>query len=203
MSTQSIETMESLPKRLTETDVQLIFSCLTNNQQPPTKLRFKIIRVPHNGLKLSPPSFEFNGKSFSVYPIWSWSSCAGQHLTSFLPMTWQHLDGLYVLLRSPIAGLASIPSHHIDKLMTDSDLASLPSCPWSLSGPQYKKEQGQTVQQRYCYPRGNPSYSNGKGGSMWTMVSLSSCRSLCNIISIPIMYSYQICTLYFDCDADW
>ena len=68
-STHSIETMESLPKRLTETDVKLIFSCLTNNQQPPTKLRFKIIRVPQNGLKLSPPSFEFNGKSFSRLSI--------------------------------------------------------------------------------------------------------------------------------------
>jgi hypothetical protein len=68
--------------------------------------------------------------------------------------------------------LAPVPPGHEGKLMTDSDLASLPSCPWSLSGPQYPKHDGQKVQQRYCYPRGNPGYSNGKGGAMWTMVSL-------------------------------
>lgn len=89
-STHSIETMESLPKRLTETDVKLIFSCLTNSQQPPTKLRFKIIRVPQNGLKLSPPSFEFNGESFSRSSIgWRTSLCRTTYLNScFLPMTY-------------------------------------------------------------------------------------------------------------------
>lgn len=97
-------------------------------------------------------------------------------------------DGLYVLLRSPMSELAPVPPGHEGKLMTDSDLASLPSCPWSLSGPQYPKHDGQKVQQRYCYPRGNPGYSNGKGGAMWTMVSLGlklvyfHCCSCANLI---------------------
>ncbi|KAL3811186.1 hypothetical protein ACHAXA_002750 [Cyclostephanos tholiformis] len=139
LNTATKPLMNTGAKRLTEPDVQTVFSCLWNNQQPPQRLKFRIIRVPQNGLKLSPPSFEFD-------------------------------DGLYVLLRSPMNELAPVPSEHTSALMTDSDLASLPSCPWSLSGPQYPKHDGQKVQQRYCYPRGNPGYSNGKGGAMWTMV---------------------------------
>ena len=49
-------------KRLSEEDVRKIFNCVTNNKQPPERLKFKIIRVPQNGMKLSPPSFEFDGE---------------------------------------------------------------------------------------------------------------------------------------------
>lgn len=41
------------------------------------------------------------------------------------------------------------------------------TCPWSLSGPQFP--QPTAIQQRYCYPKGRPDYSNGKGGALWTM----------------------------------
>lgn len=51
-------------KRLTEPDVQAVFSCLSSNQPAPKRLAFRIIRVPQNGLKLSPPSFEFDGENF-------------------------------------------------------------------------------------------------------------------------------------------
>lgn len=41
------------------------------------------------------------------------------------------------------------------------------TCPWSLSGPQFP--QPTAIQQRYCYPKGRPEYSNRKGGALWTM----------------------------------
>lgn len=43
----------------------------------------------------------------------------------------------------------------------------LGTCPWSLSGPQFP--QPTAIQQRYCYPKGNPDYAGRKGGALWTM----------------------------------
>jgi hypothetical protein len=40
------------------------------------------------------------------------------------------------------------------------------TCPWSLSGPQFPTPTA--IQQRYCYPKGNPEYSSIKGGALWT-----------------------------------
>lgn len=44
--------------RLGEKDADIIFSCLANNERPPERLDFNIIRVPKNGQKFSPPSLE-------------------------------------------------------------------------------------------------------------------------------------------------
>ena len=41
------------------------------------------------------------------------------------------------------------------------------TCPWSLSGPQFP--QPTAIQQRYCYPKGDPEYAGRKGGALWTM----------------------------------
>jgi hypothetical protein len=41
------------------------------------------------------------------------------------------------------------------------------TCPWSLSGPQFPLPT--SIQQRYCYPKGDPEYSNTKGGALWTV----------------------------------
>jgi hypothetical protein len=41
------------------------------------------------------------------------------------------------------------------------------TCPWSLSGPQFP--QPTAIQQRYCYPKGDPYYAGRKGGALWTM----------------------------------
>ena len=112
------------------------------NELPPKELTFSIIRIPNDGQKLSPPSLELD-------------------------------DGLYILLRSQSkTKLATIPSNLRSlTLLTDGDLSEIPHCPWSLSGPQYPRRAGERVQQRYCYPRGVGEYSNGKGGSMWTVVN--------------------------------
>ena len=112
------------------------------NELPPKDLTFSIIRIPNDGQKLSPPSLELD-------------------------------DGLYILLRSQSkTKLATIPSNLRSlTLLTDGDLSEIPHCPWSLSGPQYPRRAGERVQQRYWYPRGVGEYSNGKGGSMWTVVN--------------------------------
>ena len=49
-------------RRLTDTDVRAIFEALHNNHPAPPHVPFKIVRVGPNGLKLSPPSYEFEGK---------------------------------------------------------------------------------------------------------------------------------------------
>ena len=53
-------------RRLSDPDVRSIFECLHNNKAPPPKLKFRIVAVGPTGLKLSPPSFEFEGKSHDV-----------------------------------------------------------------------------------------------------------------------------------------
>lgn len=50
-------------RRLSDTDVRSIFEALHHNKPPPTHLSFSIVRVGPNGLKLSPPSYEFSGTS--------------------------------------------------------------------------------------------------------------------------------------------
>ena len=152
-------------KRLLEPDVNAIFSCFATNKLPPEHLNFKIIRIHHNAMKLSPPSFEFEGEDFQTY--------AASNRVLLVPCSLLlvfTVDGLYLLLRSENSEPVSVPPALADNVMTDSDLVSLPHCPWSLSGPQGVKRPGQEIQ-RYCYPRGNSSYSNGKGGALWTRVS--------------------------------
>jgi len=82
-------------------------------------------------------------------------------------------DGLYVLLRPPKQNkkkpdsAIDIPKapDHLKHLVIDN--VPPETCPWSLSGPQFP--QPTAIQQRYCYPKGRPEYSNRKGGALWTM----------------------------------
>jgi len=57
-----------------------------------------------------------------------------------------------------------VPSHLTDYVIRNKPPSS---CPWSLSGPQFP--QPTAIQQRYCYPKGDPEYSSRKGGALWTM----------------------------------
>ena len=88
-------------------------------------------------------------------------------------------DGLYILLK-PIKKknrkddappLQDDPRSHPSipsKLMSQVIMEAPPEvCPWSLSGPQFP--QPTAIQQRYCYPKGDPDYSGRKGGALWTM----------------------------------
>ena len=125
-------------RRLSDKDVRRIFECLHDGRDPPANLPFRIVPVNSNGLKLSPPSYEFP-------------------------------DGLYILLRPcskrPHAPIPTAPKHLHHLLL--SQPISDETCPWSLSGPQFP--QPTAIQQRYCYPKGNPAYSSQKGGALWTM----------------------------------
>ncbi len=49
-------------RRLSEDDVKTVFECVCNNRYPPASLRFQIIVVGPNGMKLSPPSYEYPGE---------------------------------------------------------------------------------------------------------------------------------------------
>lgn len=53
-------------RRLSDTDVRSIFECLHHNMPPPTNLHFTIVPVGPNGMKLSPPSYEFAGTSIEL-----------------------------------------------------------------------------------------------------------------------------------------
>lgn len=133
-------------RRLTNEDVRTIFDCVYNDKIPDDeRLKFKIIVVGQNGMKLSPPSFEFE-------------------------------DGLYILLKPLKKASKGEHLHHgapEDDPRIPSNLKSMvfldsppTSCPWSLSGPQFPVPTA--IQQRYCYPKGNPEYSTMKGGALWT-----------------------------------
>ena len=56
-------------RRLSDDDVRSIFESLHGGGSPPSHLKFSIVPVGPNGLKLSPPSFEFEGKSFRIDQI--------------------------------------------------------------------------------------------------------------------------------------
>ena len=49
-------------RRLSDDDVRTIFECLHHRTPLPARLAFVIVSVGANGLKLSPPSYEFEGK---------------------------------------------------------------------------------------------------------------------------------------------
>lgn len=87
-----------------------------------------------------------------------------------------HQDGIYVLLKPLKKTKGQV---HIDVTAPENDprvpsnLKSLvfketppETCPWSLSGPQFPTPTA--IQQRYCYPKGDPEYSTMKGGALWT-----------------------------------
>ena len=54
-------------RRLSDEDVRAIFESLHENKSPPPHLSFQIVPVGPSGLKLSPPSFEFEGTYHTVY----------------------------------------------------------------------------------------------------------------------------------------
>lgn len=80
------------------------------------------------------------------------------------------IDGIYVLLRPNSNknlkkyGPPAIPSHVAHFKIEEMPLEQ---CQWSLSGPQFPTPTA--IQQRYCYPKGNPAYASEKGGALWTM----------------------------------
>jgi hypothetical protein len=49
-------------RRLSDGDVRAIFESLHEGKPPPAHLKFSIVRSPPNGLKLSPPPYEYEGK---------------------------------------------------------------------------------------------------------------------------------------------
>ena len=55
--TQQVTTIRRLP----DSDVRAIFECLHENKPASSHLKFAIVPVGANGLKLSPPSYEFAG----------------------------------------------------------------------------------------------------------------------------------------------
>jgi hypothetical protein len=164
-------------RRLSDADVRSIFECLHHNRPPPSQLHFSIVSVGVNGLKLSPPSYEFEGRFHLVLHASYLPLCfnpTGPHilLCHYLFVTLDTtLDGLYVLLRPEKKKRSGTtldipqPPSHLTHLLLKEQLPEV--CPWSLSGPQFP--QPTAIQQRYCYPKGRPDYSSRKGGALWTM----------------------------------
>ena len=53
-----VTTNNSTGKRLLDKDIRAIFSSMSNKEAPQEGLNFSIIRLPQEGTKLSPPTFE-------------------------------------------------------------------------------------------------------------------------------------------------
>lgn len=140
-------------KRLSDDDVRAIFESLHGNHMPPIHLDFKIVPVGPDGLRLSPPSYEFED---GLYVL----------LKPDKKRSRSQMDRSPMINESPpwIPDTSGVPLHLKQMIMSE-----LPkqTCPWSLSGPQFP--QPTAIQQRYCYPRGSENYASRKGGALWTM----------------------------------
>lgn len=141
MSTTSSTTSNPSVRRLADADVRAIFESLHHHKAPPEHLSFKIVTVGNTGLKLSPPSLEFEDGLYVLLRPQSKKKSNDQPQ----PKAPAHLQHLV----EPVA------------LIEDE------TCPWSLSGPQFP--QPTAIQQRYCYPKGRAAYASFKGGALWTM----------------------------------
>ena len=61
----------STMRRLSDEDVRAIFESLHGTHLPPPHLKFHIVPVGADGLKLSPPSYEFEGKPATMVKFWN------------------------------------------------------------------------------------------------------------------------------------
>jgi hypothetical protein len=119
-------------KRLGDDDVRAVFDCLHSYAPPPEHLHFRIVPVGPRGLKLSPPSHEFeDGLYVLLRPLRKKTKKGAQH--------YQH-DG-----SSSVGGTSGadrprdrVPEHLAHLIMDENELPP-ETCPWSLSGPQYVK----------------------------------------------------------------
>jgi hypothetical protein len=149
-------------RRLSDEDVRAIFECVHNNMLPPVHLQFQMVPVGPEGLRLSPPSYQFEGMNVKCRCMIGMCTFHSRYLS-------HSLDGLYVLMKpqkkkAHPSEQPKVPSLLVNYVMQDFPCAT---CPWSLSGPQFP--QPTAIQQRYCYPKGDPEYSSRKGGALWTM----------------------------------
>ena len=53
-------------RRLSDLDVRAIFEAVHQNRPPPSHLEFRIVPVGPDGLKLSPPSHQFEGTKIMI-----------------------------------------------------------------------------------------------------------------------------------------
>lgn len=157
-------------RRLSDTDVRTIFESVHHNRHPPSHLNFRVVPVGSDGLRLSPPSYEFEGMSCGALKHLHDCIIISHHKhTTVASFSCLASDGLYILMKpqkkkAHPSEQPKVPSHLTDYVLRETPPSS---CPWSLSGPQFP--QPTAIQQRYCYPKGDPEYSSRKGGALWTM----------------------------------
>lgn len=60
-------------RRLNPEDVKQVFDSLKHNIMPCESLKYSIVVVGSNGMKLSPPSYEFQGKIAMTVLDWSYT----------------------------------------------------------------------------------------------------------------------------------
>lgn len=130
----------SCARRLADIDVETIFSCIHLNKLPPTALTFRIVFVGSDGLRLSPPSYNFDNGLYILIKPEKKSNSNASPSSEKVPSNLRHL----VMHEPPMKG------RH-----------------WTLSGPQFPRPT--KIQQRYCYPKGDDKYSSQRGGALWTM----------------------------------
>mmetsp|Transcript_6069 Transcript_6069/g.11484 ORF Transcript_6069/g.11484 Transcript_6069/m.11484 type:complete len:119 (+) Transcript_6069:116-472(+) len=114
-------------RRLSDDDVKAVFDCVHNNMAPPPNLSFQIVNVGPNGLKLSPPSFEFED---GLYVL-------------LRPIKKKGKKAIAAAKNEDPRNHPSIPSNLMREVMLETPAAM---CPWSLSGPQFP--QPTAIQQR-------------------------------------------------------
>ena len=65
-------------RKLENDDVRAIFESLHDNKPPPPGLNFRIVPVDSDGLRLSPPAHEYEGKKdyFLFFTERQWYECS-------------------------------------------------------------------------------------------------------------------------------
>lgn len=71
-------------RRLSDGDVRAIFESLHEGKTPPAHLKFQIVRSPPNGLKLSPPPYEYEGKESDLRSQKCSTRCVGRRIDVLL-----------------------------------------------------------------------------------------------------------------------
>lgn len=126
--------------RLSKEELKTIFGCIENNEPPPPELSFRVIQLPLNNSKISPPPFEYDD---GVYVLLK-SDSRNQRLSQ-------------------------VPTTLANSLLTEQDLNRLDVCHWRSSGMKSHRSNLPSAKYllRYCYPQ-SENYKNNKGCTIWT-----------------------------------
>lgn len=179
-------------KNLVE-DVQKIFSCITDGENPPPNLNFKIMFVPESRGAFTPPPYRFEGDSF--YSIRLFLRCIfiifivfiNAHIMSYVFNI--QPDGYYVfLLKSH-----TVPEALANRVLSDRDISSM-SGRWKINRIQTHNSMQVTFKMRLCYSVNDPACV--KKGVVYTMVRFTTYTNHHDLFLVLLTSPYPLSLIF-------